>query len=154
MWWKKNKWKVIVPVVVAAILAGVFWYGGSAPGLQGWTVEKPPTEEQQTDIEYYMSMLEQTPGEEQKAYYDKKIHYTITAASGNRFIIDNLQALTEVMDVFIKDMRAKILSDGSNSEGLMSAHRQMVEALREKDESKGLKALKAHFEYIYAYIDG
>lgn len=52
------------------------------------------TEEQQTDIEYYMSMLEQTPGEEQKAYYDKKIHYTITAASGNRFIIDNLQALT------------------------------------------------------------
>ena len=107
------------------------------------------TEEQQTDIEYYMSMLEQTPGEEQKAYYDKKIHYTITAASGNRFIIDNLQALTEVMDVFIKDMRAKILS-----EGLMSAHRQMVEALREKDESKGLKALKAHFEYIYAYIDG
>lgn len=112
------------------------------------------TEEQQTDIEYYMSMLEQTPGEEQKAYYDKKIHYTITAASGNRFIIDNLQALTEVMDVFIKDMRAKILSDGSNSEGLMSAHRQMVEALREKDESKGLKALKAHFEYIYAYIDG
>ena len=94
------------------------------------------TEEQQTDIEYYMSMLEQTPGEEQKAYYDKKIHYTITAASGNRFIIDNLQALTEVMDVFIKDMR------------------QMVEALREKDESKGLKALKAHFEYIYAYIDG
>ena len=112
------------------------------------------TEEQQTDIEYYMSMLEQTPGEEQKAYYDKKIHYTITAASGNRFIIDNLQALTEVMDVFIKDMRAKILSDGSNSEGLMSAHRQMVEGLREKDESKGLKALKAHFEYIYAYIDG
>lgn len=49
MWWKKNKWKVIVPVVVAAILAGVFWYGGSAPGLQGWTVEKQPTEEQQTD---------------------------------------------------------------------------------------------------------
>ena len=66
----------------------------------------------------------------------------------------SLQALTEVMDVFIKDMRAKILSDGSNSEGLMSAHRQMVEALREKDESKGLKALKVHFEYIYAYIDG
>lgn len=39
MWWKKNKWKVIVPVLVIAILAGAFWYGGGAPGMQGWTVE-------------------------------------------------------------------------------------------------------------------
>ena len=106
------------------------------------------------DIEYYMSMLEKTPEEDMKAYYDKKIHYTITAASGNRFIIDNLQALTAVMDVFIKDMRAKILSDGSNSEGLMAAHRKMVEALREKNMEKGMQALKVHFEYIYEYIDG
>ena len=112
------------------------------------------SKKQLADIEYYMSMLEKTPEEDMKAYYDKKIHYTITAASGNRFIIDNLQALTAVMDVFIKDMRAKILSDGSNSEGLMAAHREMVEALREKNMEKGMQALKVHFEYIYEYIDG
>lgn len=40
MWWKKHKWKVIVPALVLAVLAGTFWYGGGAPGLQGWTVEK------------------------------------------------------------------------------------------------------------------
>lgn len=40
MWWKRNKWKVIVPVLIAAVLAGAFWYGGSAPGLQGWTVRQ------------------------------------------------------------------------------------------------------------------
>ena len=112
------------------------------------------SKKQLADIEYYMSMLEKTPEEDMKAYYDNKIHYTITAASGNRFIIDNLQALTAVMDVFIKDMRAKILSDGSNSEGLMAAHREMVEALREKNMEKGMQALKVHFEYIYEYIDG
>ncbi len=37
-WWKKNKWKVLAPVLVIAVLAAAFWYGGSAPGLQGWTV--------------------------------------------------------------------------------------------------------------------
>ncbi len=37
MWWKNNKWKVIVPVIVAAVLAVAFWCGGGAPGLQGWT---------------------------------------------------------------------------------------------------------------------
>ena len=94
------------------------------------------SKKQLADIEYYMSMLEKTPEEDMKAYYD------------------NLQALTAVMDVFIKDMRAKILSDGSNSEGLMAAHREMVEALREKNMEKGMQALKVHFEYIYEYIDG
>lgn len=40
MWFKKNKWKIIVPIVIVAILAGAFWYGGGAPGLQGWSVNK------------------------------------------------------------------------------------------------------------------
>ena len=48
----------------------------------------------------------------------------------------------------------ELLSDGSNSEGLMAAHREMVEALREKNMEKGMQALKVHFEYIYEYIDG
>ena len=43
MWWKKNKWKVIVPVLIAAVLAAAFWYGGGAPGLQGWNVGSDPT---------------------------------------------------------------------------------------------------------------
>ncbi|MDD6188570.1 MAG: DUF4430 domain-containing protein [Clostridiales bacterium] len=39
MWWKKNKWKVIVPVLIVAVLAVAFWYGGGAPGMQGWSVK-------------------------------------------------------------------------------------------------------------------
>ena len=38
MWWKQNKWKVIVPVLVVIVLAAAFWFGGNAPGLQGWRV--------------------------------------------------------------------------------------------------------------------
>ena len=41
MWWKQNKWRVIVPVLLLALAAFAFWYGGGAPGLQGWRVEKP-----------------------------------------------------------------------------------------------------------------
>lgn len=42
MWWKKNKWKVVVPALAVALLAFAFWYGGNAPGLRGWTVGKGP----------------------------------------------------------------------------------------------------------------
>ena len=41
MFWKKHKWKIIVPVILIAVLAGAYWFGGNAPGLQGWRVEKP-----------------------------------------------------------------------------------------------------------------
>ena len=34
MWWKKNKWKVIVPVLIVAVLAAAFWYGGLECGGQ------------------------------------------------------------------------------------------------------------------------
>lgn len=36
MWWKQNKRKVLLPLAVLVILAAAFWYGGDAPGLQGW----------------------------------------------------------------------------------------------------------------------
>lgn len=32
MWWKKNKWKVIVPVIIVAVLAAAFWYGDAPTG--------------------------------------------------------------------------------------------------------------------------
>ena len=35
MWWKKNKWKIIIPIVIVAVLAVAFWFGGGAPGMQG-----------------------------------------------------------------------------------------------------------------------
>lgn len=40
MWWKQNKRKVLVPVLIAALLAGAFWFGGGAPGMRGWNAEK------------------------------------------------------------------------------------------------------------------
>ncbi len=34
---KKYKNKIIIGVVIVAVLAFAFWYGGDAPGLRGWT---------------------------------------------------------------------------------------------------------------------
>ena len=47
MWWKQNKWRVIVPVLILAVLAFAFWYGGDSKGLHGWSVKETaaPAEE-------------------------------------------------------------------------------------------------------------
>jgi hypothetical protein len=51
MWWKKHKWKIIVPVLVAAILAGSFWYGGGGPNMHGWSIGKQDTSVSQSTDE-------------------------------------------------------------------------------------------------------
>ena len=44
MWFTKNKWKIVVPVLLVVILAVSFWYGGGAPGTRGWSLsESTPT---------------------------------------------------------------------------------------------------------------
>ena len=40
-WLKENRWKVALPLLAAAVLAAAFWYGGNAPGLQGWSAKAP-----------------------------------------------------------------------------------------------------------------
>lgn len=34
MWWKKNRWKVILPILIVVILAAAFLFGGDNPGAR------------------------------------------------------------------------------------------------------------------------
>ena len=36
---KLTKGKLLAALAIVAVLAAAFWYGGNAPGLQGWTVQ-------------------------------------------------------------------------------------------------------------------
>lgn len=40
-WLKKNKWKILIPLLALAVLAAAFWYGGNSPGARGWKPETP-----------------------------------------------------------------------------------------------------------------
>lgn len=38
MWFQKHKWKILVPLLLLVVLAGTFYFGGSAPGSRGWEI--------------------------------------------------------------------------------------------------------------------
>ena len=58
MFWKKYKWRIIVPAFLLALLAFAFWYGGDAPGLQGWRIKPAAT----AATEVPDSSLDERPG--------------------------------------------------------------------------------------------
>lgn len=41
MWFKKNKWTVILPILILGVLAAAFYFGGNAPGSSGWGANDP-----------------------------------------------------------------------------------------------------------------
>lgn len=75
-------------------------------------------------------------------------HYTMVRASKNWMLMKNIEALNQIIDAFILNMRGAISSTRDGAELLQEAHTQMVEAMEEKDIEKGLHALNSHFKYI------
>ena len=61
MWWKKNKWRVIVPVLILAVLVFAFWYGGDSKGLRGWSVKETAAPAASTDAPAATPALTPTP---------------------------------------------------------------------------------------------
>jgi len=95
-----------------------------------------------------IQMTQECEKMEDKAHWDKVFHYTMVRASKNWMLITNIEALNQIIDEFILNMRNSISKTEEGAELLRQAHCQMVEALEEKDMEKGMKALEAHFQYI------
>lgn len=105
------------------------------------------TKEELAQMRQYIQKIENAEDDKEKAYWDKMLHYTMVRASGNWMLITNIEALNQIIDTFIFNMREAIM-ETYGARLLQDAHRQMVEAMEEKDLEKGLQALKQHFSYI------
>ncbi len=86
--------------------------------------------------------------EENNVILDKKLHYNIAKASNNTLIIDILQALSELIDQFIVDLRREILSSDSSKVRLQEAHTEMVQSLISRDKNLAYEAINKHFGII------
>jgi GntR family transcriptional repressor for pyruvate dehydrogenase complex len=105
------------------------------------------TEEQIKELEKVVAELEHTT-EENNIVLDKKLHYTIAKVSGNRLITDILQALSDLIDQFIVDLRREILSTPDSKIILHEAHNEMMLSLIKRDKNLGYEAINKHFGII------
>lgn len=100
----------------------------------------------------YILNLDRGKTEEECVIWDKKIHYAIAKASHNVLIIDVLQALSDVLDTYITDMRREIFKD-DNKEKLQQAHKEIAKCMIEKDLEGGRKAIEDHFDIINSTLE-
>ncbi|WP_143319478.1 FadR/GntR family transcriptional regulator [Clostridium sp. HBUAS56010] len=96
----------------------------------------------------------ETDTEANNVILDKKLHYTIALASKNTLIVSILQALSEVLDKFIVDLRREILSQEDSKRGMMEAHNEMIKSLITKDKRLAYEAVNKHFDIIDEKLRG
>ena len=94
------------------------------------------SESQMETLEELVKRLDRSMDEQENARIDKQIHFTLAQASSG------------VIDTFIRNMRAEILRTKEAKEALNLCHRQIAEALRNKDNAAGKDALDRHFRMI------
>jgi GntR family transcriptional regulator, transcriptional repressor for pyruvate dehydrogenase complex len=105
------------------------------------------TDEEIQSLVKIIAQLE-TDTEANNVVLDKKMHYNIALASKNTLIINILQALSEVLDKFIVDLRREILSQEDSRKILMEAHNGMIESLITRDKNLAYESINKHFGII------
>lgn len=105
------------------------------------------TEPEIDQLKNIISRLEHVT-EESNVILDKQLHYNIALASENVLIIDILQALSELVDQFIADLRREILSTEESRLRLQEAHNEMVMSIVTKDKQLAYEAINKHFGII------
>ncbi len=105
------------------------------------------TDKEVQQLDKILTQLEHQ-SEENNVILDKKLHYNIALASRNMLIIDILEALSEVLDQFIVDLRREILSSEDSREILLDAHNNMVRSIITRDKILANKAINQHFGIV------
>jgi GntR family transcriptional repressor for pyruvate dehydrogenase complex len=110
------------------------------------------TKEEIESLEILLRVFESSINEDDNVKIDKKFHYEIAQASRNFLILNILNAISSLIDSFIKDARKKILVDEKNIEVLAKQHWDIYEALKSHNSKKAAEAMKKHLDFTNEYM--
>lgn len=79
---------------------------------------------------------------------DIDFHYKIAQASKNFLILSILNAISFLIEAFIKDIRRNVITKEENINMLIQQHRDILSALKNHDPVAAEKAMLDHLQYV------
>lgn len=106
-------------------------------------------EEDIQKLEKLIDEMSKTSDEAKNVEIDKELHYIIDNASKNRVISSILAVISELIDESIKGTRSELARmDAENSKKLLEIHRELVDAMKNRNKTKAYEAMQKHREII------
>ena len=109
------------------------------------------TNEELENLKILLKTFNNIKNEEDNSIIDKQFHYEIAKASKNFLLASILNAISSLMDSFIKDARKKILLVEDNFEVLTKQHWDIYEALKNHNPQKAAEAMEKHLDFTAKY---
>ncbi len=102
-----------------------------------------------SNLRAYMEKLADiADGDEKSIYADTEFHYCIARAGKNNLLCQLLNAISEILDMSIKEYRTKLFSDIESKKRLIEQHREIFTAIEMKDSTKAAEAMEKHYEFV------
>ena len=100
-------------------------------------------------LEELIDEMSKTSDEEKNVEIDRQLHYIIDNASKNRVISSILAVISELIDESIKGTRSELArKDAQNSKKLLEIHKELVDAMKNKNKKRAYEAMQRHREII------
>ncbi|CAH2213513.1 FadR/GntR family transcriptional regulator [Tepidibacter aestuarii] len=105
------------------------------------------TDDEITQLSKVFEKMVNETDENLSAKYDKEFHYIIAKASKNLIILNYYNAMSSIMDSFIKETRLKVFEE-DRSEKIFNLHKNIYLALLNRDCKGASDAMRDHMELI------
>lgn len=83
---------------------------------------------------------------------DKEFHYKLAQAAHNILLLNMMNAVSALVDAYIKDARKKIIMIKGNKEILAVQHENIYKALAKNNSEDAAKAMKVHINFANKYM--
>ncbi|APH15864.1 bacterial regulatory s, gntR family protein [Clostridium sporogenes] len=106
------------------------------------------TDEELEEMELLVEDSLKSDFKDQLVDVDIAFHYKIAQASKNFLILSILNAISFLIEAFIKDIRKNVITKKENTDMLIKQHRDILSALRGHDPIAAEKAMLSHLQYV------
>ncbi|MCW6066540.1 FadR/GntR family transcriptional regulator, partial [Clostridium sporogenes] len=106
------------------------------------------TDEELEEMELLVEDSLKSDFKDQLVDVDIDFHYKIAQASKNFLILSILNAISFLIEAFIKDIRKNVITKKENTDMLIKQHKDILAALKEHDPIAAEKAMLSHLQYV------
>jgi GntR family transcriptional repressor for pyruvate dehydrogenase complex len=110
------------------------------------------TETEIKDLTKVFNKMDINNSENERSTYDGMFHYELVKSTNNIIIINIYNAMKSILKLFIKDVRKKALEEIS-SEEIYNDHKNIYQAVIQKNPDKALEAMVNHMNVIKKYYN-
>jgi GntR family transcriptional repressor for pyruvate dehydrogenase complex len=104
------------------------------------------------ELRLLVNKMKETDDQKLSITLDKEFHYKIAQAAHNILMLNMMNAVSSLVDIYRNDALIKIVEIKGNEKILASQHENIYNALSESNSEDSVKEMKVHINFSNEYM--